>query len=264
MVEETHEQPGAPKTRLAHPPSGGRDGDAVSAEESREESLALMHARRQGLPEYSDPILEMARSARTGGRGRHLTLGDPHRSWGRGWGSAVSGRRAVGVRGALDWVGRVVRDEDDSRREGTRRRLLRSDLSSTSLRVAARGRRAASVESRLDPRRSAERVFHEFDRPEGFEDYRDDESGALLVEFNDGAEIEAEGREAPGVEAGSAGSGDSGDTSQEGEDMVRPLSAASTSTAATEDHAVESTLSYMFLRRPEATTKAAVCIFRVL
>ncbi len=123
-----------------------------------------------------------------------------------------------------------MREDDDARREGTRRRLLRSDLSSSSLRMAARGRRAASVESRLDPRRAAARVFHEYDRPEGFADYRDDETGALLVEFNDGADGEAEGREAPGVEAASAGSGDSGDTSQEGEDMVRPSHLASAST----------------------------------
>lgn len=258
----TVEETGALKARLAHAPSGreaasgsgsGSASDAVSAEETREESLAGMNAaaRRHrhdhghdhdpGPPEYSDPILEIARSARTGGRGRHQTLGDPHRSWGRGWGSATatatattgSGRRAIGVRGALDWVGRVVREDDDARREGSRRRLLRSDLSSSSLRMAARGRRAASVESRLDPargRRAAARVSHEYDRydrSEGFADYRDDESGALLVEFNDGADGEIEGREAPGVEAASAGSGDSGDTSQEGEDMVRPSHLAS-------------------------------------
>lgn len=219
---ESREKPVALKARVAHLPSSSRD--SLSVEESREEALALLRQRRHGHghTEYSDPILEVARSsARTGGRGRLIALGDPHRSWGRGWGSAMSGsRRAVGVRGTLDWVGRVARDEDDLRREGSRRRLVRSDLSH---RMAARGRRAASVESRLDPRRPAARVFHEYDRSEGFAEYRDDESGALLVEFNDGADGEPEVREgeAPGVEGGSAGSADSADISQDGDDMVR-------------------------------------------
>lgn len=217
--EESHEKPLAPKARVAHLPSGSRD--ALSAEESREAALALLRQRRHGHghAEYSDPVLEVARSARTGGRGRLIALGDPHRSWGRGWGSAMSGsRRAVGVRGTLDWVGRVARDEDDLRREGSRRRLVRSDLSH---RMAARGRRAASVESRLDPRRPAARVFHEYDRSEAFAEYRDDESGALLVEFNDGADGEPEVREgeAPGIEGGSAGSADSGDISQDGDEV---------------------------------------------
>lgn len=215
-TEEINDKPAAPKARLAHSPSGSRD--ALSAEESREEALALMHPRRH--TEYSDPVLEAARSARMGGWGRLMTLGDPHRSWGRGWGSTMSGRRAVGARGALDWVGRATREEDDPRRgEGGRRRLMRSDLNH---RMAARGRRAASAESRLDPRRPGGRLFHEYDRSEGFAEYRDDESGALLVEFNDGADGEIEGREqAPGVEGGSAGSADSGDTSQDGDEMVR-------------------------------------------
>lgn len=223
-AEETHEKPMAPKARLAHSPSGSRD--TLSAEESREEALSLLHPRRH--TEYSDPVLEAARSARMGGWGRLMTLGDPHRSWGRGWGSAMSGRRAVG---ALDWVGRTTREEDDPRRgEGGRRRLMRSDVSH---RMAARGRRAASAESRLDPRRPGGRVFHEYDRSEGFAEYRDDESGALLVEFNDGADGETEGREeAPGIEGGSAGSADSGDTSQDGEEMVRPCTWRSISTAA--------------------------------
>lgn len=227
-AEDSREKlvPVAPKARVAHLPSGGSSAgrDALSAEESREEALALLRQRRHAHghgahAEYSDPILEMARSARTGGRGRLIALGDPHRSWGRGLGSAMSGsRRAVGVRGTLDWAGRVARDEDDSRREGSRRRLVRSDLSH---RTAARGRRAASAESRLDPRRPAARVSHEYDRSEGFAEFRDDESGALLVEFNDGADGEPEVREAPGIEAGSAGSADSGDTSQDGDEMVR-------------------------------------------
>lgn len=216
-TEESHEKPVAPKARVAHHRSGSRD--TLSAEESREEALALLRQRRHGHAEYSVPILEVARSARTGGRGRLIALSDPHRSWGRGLGSAVSGsRRAVGVRGTLDWVGRVSRDEDDSRREGSRRRLVRSDLSH---RMAARGRRAASAESRLDPRRPAARVFHEYDRSEGFAEYRDDESGALLVEFNDGADGETEVREAPVIEGGSAESADSGDASQDGDEMVR-------------------------------------------
>lgn len=216
-TEESHEKPVAPKARVAHHRSGSRD--TLSAEESREEALALLRQRRHGHAEYSVPILEVARSARTGGRGRLIALSDPHRSWGRGLGSAVSGsRRAVGVRGTLDWVGRVSRDEDDSRREGSRRRLVRSDLSH---RMAARGRRAASAESRLDPRRPAARVFYEYDRSEGFAEYRDDESGALLVEFNDGADGETEVREAPVIEGGSAESADSGDASQDGDEMVR-------------------------------------------
>ncbi|CAM9107710.1 unnamed protein product, partial [Ectocarpus fasciculatus] len=208
----------APTGRPAHSPADGRD--ALSAEESREE--ALLHPRRQ--IEYSDPILEVARSARSGGRGRLMTLGDPspHRGWGRGWGSGMSGRRVVGVRGALDWAGRVARDEDDSRREGSRRRLMRSDLSH---RLAARGRRAASAESRLDPRRAAARGLLDYDGLEGFAEYREDESGALLVEFNDGADGEgAEGREAPGLEGGSAASADSGDTSQDGDEMENTTS----------------------------------------
>lgn len=212
---ESHEKPVTPKTRVAHPTSGGRD--APSAEESREEALALLR-QRHGHAEYSDAILGVARSARTGGRGRLIALGDPH-SWGRGLGSAMSGsRRAIGVRGALDWVGRMATDEDSSRREGSRRRLVRSDLSH---RMAARGRRAASAESRLDPRRPAARVFHEYDRSDGFAEHREDDSGALLVEFNDGADGETEVREPPGVEGGSAGSADSGDTSQDGDEMVR-------------------------------------------
>ncbi|CAN0008104.1 unnamed protein product, partial [Ectocarpus sp. 8 AP-2014] len=209
---ESRDKAIAPTGRPAHSPADGRD--ALSAEESREE--ALLHPRRQ--IEYSDPILEVARSARSGGRGRLMTLGDPspHRGWGRGWGSGMSGRRVVGVRGALDWAGRVMRDEDDSRREGSRRRLMRSDLSH---RMAARGRRAASAESRLDPRRAAARGLLDYDGVEGFAEYREDESGALLVEFNDGADGEGtEGREAPGLEGGSAASADSGDTSQDGDE----------------------------------------------
>lgn len=154
-----------------------------------------------------------------------VALGDPHRSWGRGWGSAMSGsRRAVGIRGTLDWVGRAVREEDDSRRESSRRRLMRSDLSH---RMAARGRRAASAESRLDPRRptAAARVFHEYEPSERFAEYRDDESGALLVEFNEFVDGEAQMREPPGTEGGSAESADSGDTSQDGDEMVRKTTA---------------------------------------
>lgn len=205
------EAPTAAKPRYAQSPSGSRD--ALSAEESREECLM----RPQWHAEYGDPsFLEMARSARTGGRGRLMTLGDAHRSWGRGWGSAMHGRRAVGARGTLDWVGRTMREDDDSRREGGRRRLLRSDLSH---RMSARGRRAASAESRLDPRRSAARVFHEHDRLGGFVEARDEETGALLVEFNDGTDEAA--TDAHGMEGGSAGSADSGDTSQDGDEEVR-------------------------------------------
>ena len=47
--------------------------------------------------------------------------------------------------------------------------------------------------------------------------YRDEDSGALLVEFNDAAD--GPGREAPGVEGTSAGSADSGDTSQDGDEV---------------------------------------------
>lgn len=225
-AEETHEKPLVPEARPTHSPSGSRD--ALSVEESREEALAVMHPRQH--VEYSDPVLEAARSARMGGWGQLMTLGDPHRSWGRGWGS-MSGRRAIGARGALDWVGRAAREEDDPRRgEGGRRRLMRSDLSH---RMAARGRRAASAESRLDSRRPVERVFHEYDRSEGFAQYRDDESGALLVEFNDGADGETEGREeAQGIEGGSAGSADSGDTSQDGDEMVSLYTWRGISTAA--------------------------------
>lgn len=201
----------AAKPRYAQSPSGSRD--ALSAEESREECLM----RPQRHAEYGDPsFLELSRSARTGGRGRLMTLGDAHRSWGGAWGSAMHGRRAVGARGTLDWVGRTMREEDDSRREGGRRRLLRSDLSH---RMSTRGRRAASAESRLDPRRPAARAFHEHDRLGGFADARDEETGALLVEFNDGTD-EA-GAEAHGVEGGSAGSADSGDTSQDGDEEVK-------------------------------------------
>lgn len=221
MNEDSQEKSAAPKARIV-----SRDG--LPSEESREEALALLRQRRRGHghAEYSDPILEVARSARTSGRDRLIALGDPHRSWGRGWGSGMSGsRRVAGVRGALDWVGRGSRDEDDARREGSRRRLARSDLSQR-IAAAARGRRAASAESRVDPRRPAARVFHEYDRSEGFAEYSrddDDESGALLVEFNDadGADGEPEGRETAGTEGGSAGSADSGDTSQDGDEMVR-------------------------------------------
>lgn len=210
----------APKIRRAHSLLDSGDGrigrGVLSAEESREEALLHPHPHA----EYSDPILEVARAGRTGGRGRILTLGDPHRSWGRGWGSAMPGRRAVagGPRAAVDWVGRVTREEDESRREGGRRRLIRSDLSQ---RMAARGRRTVSAESRSDPRRVAARAFHEYDRAEAFTGYREDESGALLVEFNDGAGISRAGGEAAGIEGGSAASADSGDTSQDGDEVVR-------------------------------------------
>lgn len=76
-------------------------------------------------------------------------------------------------------------------------------------------------------------MFHEYDRSEGLAEYRDDESGALLVEFNDGADGETEGREeASGIEGGSAGSADSGETSQDGDEMVRPYTWRGISTAA--------------------------------
>lgn len=209
VKERIGDAPGVEKVCHTQSPSGSRD--ALSAEESREETLV----RPQRHAEYGDPVLDAARSTRAGGRGRLTTLGDAHRSWGRGWGSAMSGRRVVGVRGAVDWMGRSMREEDDPRREGGRRRLLRSDLSH---RMSARGRRAASAESRLDPRRPTGRVFHEHDRLGGFAETRDEDSGALLVEFNDGTD--EPGREAHGVEAGSAGSADSGDTSQDGDEEV--------------------------------------------
>lgn len=220
-TEENHDKQKreAPKARRTLSLSDDRDGrDVLSAEESREEALLHPHPHA----EYSEPILEVARPGRTGGRGRTLTLGDPHRSWGRGWGSAMPGRRAVagGVRAAPDWMGRMTREEDDSRREGGRRRLMRSDLSQ---RMASRGRRAVSAESRSDPRRVATRVFHEYDRSEGFTGYREDESGALLVEFNDVADVARAGGEAAGIEGGSAASADSGDTSQDGDEMVRSV-----------------------------------------
>lgn len=176
--------------------------DVLSAEESREETLM----RPQWQPEY-DPLFEVARSARPGGRGRLMGIGDAQRSWGRGFGAAMSGLRSVGVRGALDWVGRTVREEDDPRRDGGRRRLLRSDLSH---RMSTRGRRAASVESRLETRRPG--------RMHGFGETRDEDSGALLVEFNDGTDDP--GRDTHGVEGGSAGSAESGDTSQDGDEEV--------------------------------------------
>lgn len=212
--EESGEKAVVPKSRRAQPPSITRDRDTLSAEESREE--ALMHPRRR--TEYVDPILEVARSGRPAGRGRLIPLGDSHRTWGRGWGSAMTGRRAVGARGTLDWVGRMTREEDDSRRDGGRRRLLRSDMTH---RMSGRGRRTTSAESRLDPRRSSLRTFHDYDRLGGFAEYRDEDSGALLVEFNDGTD--EPGREVTGVEAGSAGSAESGDTSQDGDEMVRLL-----------------------------------------
>ncbi|CAM9591597.1 unnamed protein product, partial [Scytosiphon promiscuus] len=215
-TEEKRDKPRreVPQARRAHSLSDGRDGrDVLSAEESREEALLQPHPHT----DYSDPPLEMVRPGRTGGRGRILTLGDPHRSWGRGWGSAMPGRRAGvgGARAALDWMGRVTREEDDSRREGGRRRLMRSDLSQ---RMVARGSRAVSAESRSDPRSVAARVLHEYDRSEGYTGYREDESGALLVEFNDGADVARAG-EAAGIEGASAASADSADTSQEGEEM---------------------------------------------
>lgn len=204
--EGSSDKPAVARANQAHSPAGSRD--ALSAEESREEALMRPYT------EYSDPILEVARSGRAGGRGRLMTLGDAHRSWGRGWGSAMAGRRAIGARGVLDWVGRTTREEDDPRRDAGRRRLSRSDQH----RMATRGRRAASAESRLDPRRALPRVFHEHDRLGGFAETRDEDSGALLVEFNDGAE-ETE-REPHGVDGGSAGSADSGDTSQDGDEEV--------------------------------------------
>lgn len=198
------------KQRYSQSQSGS--GDTLSAEESRGESLTrpqrLAGDRRSGSPD-----LASARWARNGGRGRVMAMGDAHRSWGRGWGSATHGRRTVGAWGSLDWGVRSSMEEDDETREGSRRRLLRSDLTH---RVPARGRRATSVESRLEPRRSATRVIHE--RMRGFTEPRDEETGALLVEFNDGTD-EA-GGEVHIVEGGSAGSADSADTSQDGDEEV--------------------------------------------
>ena len=208
--EESGEKPAVAKPRRAHPPSGGAGRDVLSAEESREE--ALMHPTWRN--DYGDAILEMGRPTRSGGRGRAIALSDAHRPWGRGWGSsATASRRAVAARGGMDWVGRLSREEDDTRREGSRYRLLRGDSS----RLSTRGRRAASAESRLELRRSAGRTFYEYDRLGGFAEYRDEDSGALLVEFNDAAD--GPGRETPGVEGTSAGSADSGDTSQDGEEV---------------------------------------------
>lgn len=208
VKEESGAKAVASKVQHLQSPSDFRGG--LSAEESREAALV----RQQRHAEYADPISEATRSARTGGRGRLPTLGDAHRNWGRGWGSALTGRLAVGARGSLDWMGRTTR-EDDPRRDGGRRRLVRSDLSHRS---STRGRRAASAESRLDPRRPSARTFHGHDRLGDFVECRDEDSGALLVEFNDGTD--ETGLEAMGVEAGSAGSADSGDLSQDGDEEV--------------------------------------------
>lgn len=142
-----------------------------------------------------------------------MAMSDTHRGWGRGWGSAMQSRRAVGPWGSVDWGVRSGMDEDEDARDVGRRRLLRSDLSQ---RIPARGRRATSVESRLDSRRSMTRVFHA--RMRGFTEPRDEETGALLVEFNDGTDETA--ADVHGVEGGSAGSAETADTSQEGDEEV--------------------------------------------
>lgn len=105
-------------------------------------------------------------------------------------------------------------EEEEDARDGGRRRLLRSD---SSQRVPVRGRRATSVESRLDSRRSmTTRVLHA--RMRGFAEPRDEETGALLVEFNDGTDETA--TDIHGVEGGSAGSAETADTSQDGDEEV--------------------------------------------
>lgn len=208
--EEIGEKPAVAKPRRAHSPSGGAGRDVLSAEESREEAVMRPTWRN----DYGDAIVEVGRPTRSGGRGRAMALSDAHRPWGRGWGSsATASRRAVAASRGMDWIGRLSREEDDTRREGSRYRLLRGDTS----RLSTRGRRAASAESRLELRRSAGRAFYEYDRLGGFAEYRDEDSGALLVEFNDAAD--GPGRETPGVEGTSAGSADSGDTSQDGEEV---------------------------------------------
>lgn len=208
------------KERRAQSPSGTRD--LFSTEESREEGILrpLRHS------EYSDSasVMDVARPAwQQDGRGPIMTLGDAHGAWGRGWGAAMSRRRSIGGRSALEWM-----HENDPRRGGVLRRSMRSDLEHT---MTARGRRAASAESRRDARRASigsRRVFHEHERLGGFAETRDEDSGALLVEFNDVTDVGTDetGRERDPnvVEAGSAGSVDSpdtGDSSQDGDGEVR-------------------------------------------
>ena len=226
----------ASRERRTQSPPGGRDvlRDALSTEESREEALLrpLRHA------DYPDPVLEVTRPSWQGGRGSIMTLGDAHRTWGRGWGAAMSGRRAIGARTSLDWMVRAARDgegegeEEDPRRGAvqhrrtSRPRSMRTDLEHA---MTARGRRAASAEGRRDTRRTP-RIFHDHDRLDrlgGFaetRDERDDESGALLVEFNDGTDEAGRETNDGTVEAGSAGSADSADTSQDGEVVEEVIS----------------------------------------
>lgn len=200
----------ATKECYALSPSGSRD--TLSAEESRGQSLTHLW-RHLSDGRSASPDLSSTRWARIGGRGRLMAMSDTHRGWGRGWGSAMQSRRAVGPWGSLDWGVRSGMEEDEDTRDGGRRRLLRSDLSQ---RIPARGRRATSVESRLDSRRSMTRVFHA--RMRGFTEPRDEETGALLVEFNDGTDEMA--ADVHGVEGGSAGSAETVDTSQDGDEEV--------------------------------------------
>lgn len=214
-------KPAAAEERRAQSPSGTRD--LFFTEESRQEA----HLRPLRYSESSDSVsvgvMDVARPAwQQDGRGPIMTLGDAHGAWGRGWGAAMSRRRSISGRSALEWM-----HENDPRR-GVLRRSMRSDLEHT---MTARGRRAASAESRRDARRASigsRRVFHEHDRLGGFAETRDEDSGALLVEFNDvtdaGTNETARERDTTVVEAGSAGSvdsPDSGDSSQDGDGEVR-------------------------------------------
>lgn len=184
--------------------------DAPDAEELREESLPRPQGH-SGEARLAAPDLTTARWTRIGGRGRLMDLGDSHIGWGRGWGSTVHGRRAMGSWSSLDLEVRSAIEGD----EHMRRRLLPSDVSQ---RAPTRGRRSpSSLESRLDPRRSAPRVFHT--RMRGLLESRDEETEALLVEFNDGTDEIA--TDVHGMEGESAGSAETADTSQDGDEEVR-------------------------------------------
>lgn len=199
------------KERNIQSPSGSRD--TLSAEESRGQSLTLTHPQGHADSRPMSPDLSSAQWARIGGRGRLMAVSDTQRGWSRGWGSAVHSRRAVVAWGSMERAVRSGMDDDDNVREGGRQRLLRSEMGQ---RAPSRGRRAASVESRLDPRWSMTRAFH--DRIRGYTEPRDEETGALLVEFNDGTDETA--ADLHGVEGGSAGSAETADTSRDGDEEV--------------------------------------------
>lgn len=201
-----------PKDQCAESQLGARN--TLSAEDSWGPSLTRPQGPSGEIHSaFPDLASASARWARFGGRGRVMDLADSNRGWGRGWGSAAQGRRMVGSSSLLDLEVRSAMELDEHPREVHRRRFLRSDPSP---RIPARGRRAMSVESRLDPRRSAARVIHA--RMRGLPEPRDEDSGAFLVEFNDGTD-EA-GADVHAVEGGSAGSAETADTSQDGDEEV--------------------------------------------